>query len=40
MVYKSIKSKKKKLIDNYKDKYEDKLKVVKISDDWYELDFC
>lgn len=31
---------KKKLIDNYKDKYEEKIKVTKVSDIWYELDFC
>lgn len=31
---------KKKLIDNYKDKYEGKLKVTKISDIWYALEFC
>lgn len=31
---------KKKLIDNYKDKYEGKLKVTKISDIWYTLEFC
>lgn len=31
---------KKKLIDNYKDKYEEKIKVIKVSDIWYELDFC
>lgn len=31
---------KKKLIDIYKEKYENKLKVVKITDDWYALEFC
>lgn len=31
---------KKKLIDNYKDKYDGKLKVTKISDIWYALEFC
>ena len=31
---------KKKLIDNYKDKYDNKLKVAKMSDTWYELNFC
>lgn len=30
---------KKKLIENYQDKYEGKLKVVKVSDDWYDLEF-
>lgn len=29
-----------KLIDMYKDKYENKLKIVKIADDWYALEFC
>ena len=31
---------KKKLIDNYKDKYEGKLKVTKMDDSWYALEFC
>lgn len=31
---------KKKLIDNYKDKYEGKLKVTKMGDSWYALEFC
>ena len=32
---------KKKLIDNYKNEYyEDKLKVTKINDTWYGLEFC
>ena len=34
------KAKKEKLIDMYKDKYENKLKIVKIADDWYALEFC
>lgn len=31
---------KKALIDIYKEKYENKLKVVKISEDWYAVEFC
>lgn len=31
---------KKKLIDNYKDKHEGKLKVTKMDDSWYTLEFC
>lgn len=30
---------KKKLIDNYKDKHEDKLKVTKFDDNWHALEF-
>ncbi len=36
----SLSKAKKKLVDMYKDKYENKLKVVKIADDWYALEFC
>jgi hypothetical protein len=36
----SLSKAKKKLIDMYKDKYENKLKIVKIADDWYALEFC
>ena len=31
---------KKVLIDIYKERYENKLKIVKIADDWYALEFC
>lgn len=31
---------KNKLIDNYKDKYEGGLKITKIGDTWYSLEFC
>ena len=31
---------KKKLIDIHKGKYKNKLKVVKVTDDWYALKFC
>lgn len=36
----SLSEAKKVLIDIYKEKYENKLKVVKIADDWYALEFC
>lgn len=29
-----------KLVDNYKDRYDGKLKVTKIGDSWYVLEFC
>lgn len=31
---------KKKLIDMYKDKYENELKIEKVEDSWYALKFC
>lgn len=36
----SLSAAKKKLISMYEDRYEDKLKVVKITDTWYALEFC
>lgn len=31
---------KKKLISMYENRYEDKLKIAKITDTWYALEFC
>lgn len=36
----SLTKAKQKLIDNYKNKYEGKLKVTKMDDTWYSLEFC
>lgn len=36
----SLTKAKKKLIDMYKDRYENKLKIEKIEDNWYALEFC
>lgn len=36
----SLSKAKNKLIDNCKDKYEEKFKVTKFSDTWYEIEFC
>lgn len=36
----SLSKAKKKLIDMYKDRYENKLKIEKIEDNWYALEFC
>lgn len=36
----SLSKAKQKLIDNYKNKYEGKLKVTKIGNAWYSLEFC
>lgn len=36
----SLSKAKNKLIDNYKGKYEGKLKVIQESDNWYMIEFC
>lgn len=36
----SLTKAKQKLIDNYKDRYDGKLKVTKMDDSWYTLEFC
>ncbi len=36
----SLTKAKKRLIDKYKDKWDNKLKVTKITDSWYALEFC